>query len=176
MRCLFAVALAPAAFWSVGAEANQAQIVICGGPPRGWITPVLTIPDSGPPDHSEGVFNTVSISRHGDLRWNDTIVTLPVVRQYLEISKTMSPTPFTILEAEPDADCPPVHAIRAEIERSGLCRAGGCGESIGPWRRPAAANARSAEEVMQHAIEDLEAAAEEMARAAKEVPDQPRPR
>ena len=51
------------------------------------------------------VLNRLEIERTGTLLWNRSAISADALRQYLQITATMSPRPVFLLEADPAAPC-----------------------------------------------------------------------
>lgn len=153
----------------------------CSAPRPGWLTPA-----DGP---LERIINRVEVFDGDGLRWNGVPVTRAVLRQYLDIVRTMEPMPVTILEPFQGVDCAYLETVRDDIEAALPCADRACGEGVGDWTEPepvppepvpletvsdelraaAAEAARAAEEAARLAEE----AAEEEERAAEEAGDKP---
>lgn len=53
--------------------------------------------------------------------------------EYLRIARTLEPPTFTVLDPGENPDCAILESVRRDIEGSGICEAGGCGEGGGRW-------------------------------------------
>jgi len=136
---------------------------LCGGPPRHWL-----VPSDGRPEHV--VFNRVSPRTRDTVFWNGAEIGRATLLDYLSISQAMNPLPFTILDPGARPDCALVEALRRDIERSGICKVGGCGEAYGRWPDGPPPGPRfGSERERADALAELEAAAEEMEAAAEEM-------
>ena len=114
----------------VGCHSEPRYPAQCGAPLPGWKKPadgygVLAIT------------NKVRVVRDGTTRWNSMRVTRDKLAEYADLLRHMNPTPFTILEIEPGAQCGDVIEARRIIDQHAKCRAtpgfGVCGEGAGPW-------------------------------------------
>ena len=73
--------------------------------------------------HPQGeVSNRVRLDRSGDPLWNGQAVKLEQVREFLEITTTMTPQPLLIVEVDKGAPGSAVRDLHEVIIRSGICR------------------------------------------------------
>ena len=114
-----------AALFLIGCSAAQEAIPHCPGPLPNW----LTTQTARPFHHI--VINRVTVGRTGELKWNGVPVSLDQLRRYLGIVREMHPRPFTVLEADGQADCDWLQTVREAIARSLPCDEGACGEGRG---------------------------------------------
>lgn len=98
----------------------------CPGLPAGWL-----VPADGTPEHRPIL--DVRTRTPETVWWAGREISRERLRQYLRIAGTMSPTPFVILDPGPQPDCDLVDLVRTDLQQSGICRAGGCGEGHGQW-------------------------------------------
>ncbi len=98
----------------------------CGSLPRGWITP----------RHGLGALSTlnvISVSKSGAVTWNGENVSRDTLRSYLEVTKTLTPSPVTQMKFDSQVDCDTVVQLRQEISRLLDCSYGLCAEGSGRW-------------------------------------------
>ena len=74
-----------------------------------------------------------SVDSAGKILWSGfprkpTPVSRAELREILAVSGDLSPEPWLILDAAPDADCAAVRAVRAEMDRAPMCKRGRCVE------------------------------------------------
>ena len=104
-----------------------------------WVTAVQASPTCGPPlpgwnearvDSAQEV-NTVVLYDRGNHSptWNGTPVNAGQVRQYLEVTKQMSPQPIFVLIISPNADCDEADAYRRMASDILKCGPGRCVEA-----------------------------------------------
>lgn len=67
------------------------------------------------------------------VRWNGQEITRERLVEYLHLVRTMRPAIFTILDPGAEPDCAALESVRREIEGTGVCQIGGCGEGTGDW-------------------------------------------
>ena len=90
-------------------------------------------PDQAPPP-IEPVKNTVVIMPNGAVLWNGTSVTLTTLRQYLDITTTMTPTPELHLQPHPQARYETVDEVLAVTKRAQITAMGFVGnEAYTSW-------------------------------------------
>lgn len=103
------------------AAASTASSATCGSPPAGWKT--------SQPNKTE-VVNTIAIQKEKDtvLTWNGASVTPKQVREYVQITKSLQPSPTLLLIVSPSADCAEVRRLRQMIQETLRCESGQCVE------------------------------------------------
>jgi biopolymer transport protein ExbD len=79
------------------------------------------------------VIDRIHVDREGALRWNGVPANRATLRKYLSAIATVQPRAFVILDPDPRADCRSVEAVREDMDRSGYCSPGLCGEGHGAW-------------------------------------------
>jgi len=90
-------------------------------------------PDQPPPP-IEPVKNTVNIMPNGAVLWNGTPVNLTTLRQYLDITTTMTPTPELHLQPHPQARYELVDEVLAVTKRAQVTAMGFVGnEAYTSW-------------------------------------------
>ncbi len=90
-------------------------------------------PDQPPPP-IEPVKNTVNIMPNGAVLWNGTSVNLTTLRQYLDITTTMTPTPELHLQPHPQARYELVDEVLAVTKRAQITAMGFVGnEAYTSW-------------------------------------------
>jgi hypothetical protein len=93
----------------------------------GW----LTLRDGIPAETF--VIDRVHVDAGGALRWNGAAVDRATLRQHMTAVISQQPRAFVILDPDPRAGCAAVEAAREDMDRSGSCSPGGCGEGHGDW-------------------------------------------
>jgi len=103
------------------AAASTARSTSCGSPSAGWKT--------SQPNKTQAV-NTVAIqNKKGTvLTWNGASVTAKQLREYVQITKTLRPSPTLVLIVTPSADCGEVRRLRQMIQETLRCESGQCVE------------------------------------------------
>ena len=90
-------------------------------------------PDQPPPP-IEPVKNTVNIMPNGAVLWNGTPVNLTTLRQYLDITTTMTPSPELHLQPHPEARYELVDEVLAVTKRAQVTAMGFVGnEAYTSW-------------------------------------------
>jgi len=90
-------------------------------------------PDQAPPP-IEPVKNVVNIMPNGAVLWNGTPVNLTTLRQYLDITTTMTPTPELHLQPHPEARYELVDEVLAVTKRANVTAMGFVGnEAYTSW-------------------------------------------
>ncbi len=77
------------------------------------------------PPPVDPIKNRVVVTQSGQVLWNGTPLTLPQLRQYLDVSQQMNPIPELHLQPEPDASYGLVDEVlavtkRARVEKMGF--------------------------------------------------------
>jgi hypothetical protein len=103
------------------AAASTGRSTICGSPPTGWKT--------SQPNKTQ-VVNTVAIRKEKGtvLTWNGASVTPRQLREYVQITKSMNPSPTLLLIVSPSAECGEVRRLREMIQETLRCENGQCVE------------------------------------------------
>lgn len=105
----------------LGAHVPVAPAVhACPSAPPGW--------DRFRSDRSTAVNVLALYGQQTSPTWNGTSVTATDVREYLGITKQMTPQPILILLVSPTADCSEVDAYRRLADETLKCGSGRCVE------------------------------------------------
>lgn len=76
------------------------------------------------PDKGDAQVNKVILKKDGQVLWNSVTVDDVRLRQYLDISMQIAPTPYLVFSSESGADNARVLAVRNIFVNSGLCGEG----------------------------------------------------
>jgi len=85
---------------------------------------------NAPPPPIEPTKNKIFIQPSGEVLWNGTAVDLVTLRQYLEITTTMRPTPELHLQPHPDARYEVVDEVLAVTKRANVTAMGFVGNEM----------------------------------------------
>lgn len=103
---------------SAPGNSSQGPQAGAGGPAAGQCAPPANW--GGAPTDAGGQ-NVLAIGGTGAMRWNGNPIELVQLRQYLDITATLVPTPLLILAVEPGAPCDRVNAAIETVSRSLNC-------------------------------------------------------
>ena len=94
-----------------GASAAPPKAQACAGPPSGWVT---SRPDKSQVVNTIVIYDKVSgpMARSSLPTWNGSNVHAGQLREYVTITKQMTPVPTLLLIVSPHADCEEVQFVR----------------------------------------------------------------
>jgi hypothetical protein len=158
------LAAASAALWTAGpAPAGESEGYHCrAGFQENWVYN----------EFPEGPFFRIKLGQGDVIRWDGIPVSRATLRRRLDAVGAERRPNFVLLAFTEETDCTLVQEIRVEMTRRLRCAQGRCGEHF-TTDHPRVLTREEEERLIAQATADLDAAAREVARVAKEAPNEP---